>query len=357
MKEDRMNLSERFEKHSIEQAEKLLAGTIVCIDSHTGGEPTRLVVGGLPPIHGDNIIEKSRYFAKNYDYIRTTLTAEPRAHKAMHALILCPPSSQKADFGLIITCALGYLNMCGHGLIGAVASVLETGIITPKEPETKVIVETPAGNMEVLAQISEGKVECVTFRNQPSFVYKQDLELDVNSFGHFTVDVAYGGNWYVVVNAADVGMELNIENLDGLGQASRLILEAVNARISADHPLLGPAGEIPQLVFMGPPKNPQANGLNLITSEALGFDRSPCGTGSSAKMAVLYARGELPLNQDYIHESATTGSLFRGRLVEKTKLGKIEAVVPEIAGSAYITAIKHIVIDPRDPLKYGFTIE
>jgi len=345
-----------FEKRSLKLAKKLLADTIVCIDSHTGGEPTRLVVGGLPPIHGDTITEKSRFFAENYDHLRTALTAEPRAHKAMHALILCPPSSRHADFGLIITCALGYLNMCGHGLIGAVASVLETGIITPREPETRVTVETPAGDMEVLARVSEGKVESVAFRNQPSFVFKQDLEVDVDPFGRFTVDVAYGGNWYVVVDADNVGMELSVENLDGLGQASKLILNAVNAKISAEHPLLGPVGEIPQLVFMGPPRNPEANGMNLITSEALGFDRSPCGTGSSAKMAVLYARGELKMDVDYIHESATTGSLFRGRLVERTNVGPIEAVVPEISGNAYITGINHITIDPRDPLTHGFSI-
>jgi len=153
-----------------------------------------------------------------------------------------------------------------------------------------------------------------------------------------------------------LGLEINVKNLEKLGEANSLILAAVNASISAEHPQLGPAGEIPQMVFMGPAKNPEAHGMNLITSEALGYDRSPCGTGSSAKMAALYARGKLKLNEEYVHESGTTGSLFRGRLVEETKVGATNAVVPEITGFAHITGINFIVVDPRDPLKYGFYI-
>jgi proline racemase len=347
-----------FEERAIGQTKELLRArdSIVCIDSHTGGEPTRLVVGGLPEIEGHNIAEKSKFFEKHYDYLRTTLTAEPRAHKAMHALILCPPSTDEADFGLIITCALGYLGMCGHGLIGAVASVIEAGIVEPVEPVTHVAVETPSGLMRVRADVSNGKVEGVTFRNQPSFVYAEDLEIEIDTYGKLKVDVAYGGNWYVVVDVEQIGLEISVENLENMGEANNLILEAVNAGISAQHPQLGPAGEIPQMVFMGPARNPEANSMNLITSEALGYDRSPCGTGSSAKMAVLHAKGRLKLNEEYVHESGTTGSLFRSRLIEETKVGSIDAVVPEITGFAYITGVNHIVMDSRDPLTHGFYI-
>ncbi len=330
--------------------------SIICIDSHTGGEPTRLVVGGLPEIKGDDITEKSEFFAENYDYLRTTLTAEPRGRKAMHAFVLCPPSTGEADLGVIIMCALGYLGMCGHGLIGTVASVIEAGIVEAVEPVTHVTVETPSGLMKVRAEVSNGEVEGVTFRNQPSFVYAQDLEIAVATYGKLAVDVAYGGNWYVVVDVEQLGLEINVKNLEKLGEANNLILAAVNASISAEHPQLGPAGEIPQMVFVGPPKNPEANSMNLITSEALGFDRSPCGTGSSAKMAVLHAKGKLKLNEEYVHESGTTGSLFCSRLVEKTKVGSIDAVVPEITGFAYISGINHIIIDPRDSLGHGFYV-
>jgi proline racemase len=348
-----------FEARAVKLTQELLHArdSIVCIDSHTGGEPTRLVVGGLPEIKGDDVTAKSRFFEENYDYLRTTLTAEPRAHKAMHAFALCPPSTDEADFGVIIMCALGYLGMCGHGLIGTVASVIEAGIVEAVEPVTHVVVETPSGLMQVRADVSSGKVEGVTFRNQPSFVYVQDLEIDIAKYGELTVDVAYGGNWYVVVDVEQLGLEINIENLNKLGEANNLILAAVNASVSAEHPKLGPAGEIPQMVFVGPPKNPEANSMNLITSEALGYDRSPCGTGSSAKMAVLHAKGRLKLHEEYVHESGTTGSLFRSRLVEETKLGGINAVVPEITGFAYVSGINYITMDPRDSLRHGFYVE
>jgi proline racemase len=349
--------SKKFEKKVLELTQQLLTDSIICIDSHTGGEPTRLVVGGLPEICGDKIIEKTNFFAENFDYIRTTLTAEPRAHKPMHALMLCPPSSDDANFGLIISCALGYLDMCGHGLIGAVTSVLEAGIVHSTEPETKLIVETPAGDIEVFARISQSKVDSVVFRNQPAFVFERDLKVRIDSLGKFNVDVSYGGNWYVVVDAKKTGIEMNVKNLNKLRKASKLILEAVNDRIRVEHPLSRSVEKISQIVFMGPPKNPKANGMNLITSSELGFDRSPCGTGSSAKMAVLHSRGELNLNEDYVHESCVTGSLFSSRLVEKKKMGLFDAVVPEIEGSAYITGINHIIVDPRDPLRYGFYLE
>jgi len=331
--------------------------SIVCVDSHTGGEPTRLVVGGLPEIKGKNITEKSKFFEQNYDHLRTVLTAEPRGRKAMHALILCPPSTAEADFGLIITCALGYLGMCGHGLIGAVATAIEMGIVERVEPVTHVIVETPSGIMKVRADVVDGKVEGVTFRNQPSFVFKQDLEINIAKYGKLTVDIAYGGNWYVIVDAEPLGIKLEIANLDKFGEANNLILEAVDNLVSVEHPILGSGGGIDQMVFMGPPRNPTANSMNLTTSDALGFDRSPCGTGSSAKMAVLHAKGKLGLDEEHVHESATTGSLFRGRLVEEVKLGSFSAVVPEITGSAYITGINYIIIDPRDPLKHGFLVD
>jgi len=331
-----------------------LRDAIVCIDSHTGGEPTRLVVGGIPEISGDNVREKTRFFADNLDYLRTTLTGEPRAHQAMHALVLCPATSDEADFGVIIMCALGYLDMCGHALIGAVTSVLEAGIIKADEPETVVTVETPAGIMRTRAHVVNGKVLSVTFRNQPAFVYKQDLEVWVEPFGKLNVDIAYGGLWYVIAKADQVSIALDPSNLERLSHASRSILKAVNSAILAEHPILGPAGDLPLLLFTGPPTNPEADGKNFTLYKELGFDRSPCGTGSSAKMAVLHAKGALDLNRDYVHESAATGSLFRGRLVEKVKVGSIEAVVPEITGSAHITGVNHIITDSGDPLRHGF---
>lgn len=333
-----------------------LRDAIVCIDSHTGGEPTRLVVSGIPEVSGDNAREKTRFFADNLGHLRSTLTGEPRAHQAMHALVLCPATSEEADFGVIIMCALGYLDMCGHALIGAVTSVLEAGIIKADEPETVVTVETPAGIMRTRAHVVNGKVLSVTFRNQPAFAYKRDLEVCVEPFGNLKVDIAYGGLWYVIVDADQVNISLDLSNLDRLSHASKSILKAVNSAIVAEHPVLGPAGDLPQLLFTGSPTNPEADGKNFNMSTELGFDRSPCGTGSSARMAVLHANGVLDLNKEYVHESAATGSLFRGRLVEKVKVGPIEAVVPEITGDAHITGVNHIIADPGDPLRHGFYV-
>lgn len=334
----------------------LTSNVFTCLDSHTAGEPTRLVIGGVPFLSGRDIVEKTRFLAENMDYIRTTLTREPRGHAPMHAAVVTPPSSEEADFGLIIMSALGYLRMCGHALIGAVTSLLEAGIVAAREPETKLSVETLAGNIAVRARVSQdGRVESVTFRNQPAFVYKSDVEVDVESIGKLSVDIAYGGLWYAIVEARKVGLEIELHNLEGLIRSAALIREAVNAHVSAVHPQTGALESIPQVLFVGPPVHPEADGRNFVTSKELGFDRSPCGTGSCAKMALLYARGDLCLHQDYVHESII-GTLFRGRLVEETKVGSISAVVPEITGSAYITGISHILIDPRDPIKHGFCV-
>jgi proline racemase len=235
-------------------------------------------------------------------------------------------------------------------------TAIEVGIVDPVEPVTHVVVETPSGEMRVRADVVDGKVEGVTFRNQPSFVLKQDLEIEIETYGRLNVDVAYGGNWFAVVDAEQLGIELSKANLDKLGKANNLILKAINKCVSVKHPILGPGGPIGQMLFMGPAKNAQAHSMNLVTSKALGYDSSPCGTGSSAKMAVLYAKDKLRLNEEYVHESCTTGSLFRSRLVEETKVGSIDAVVPEITGSAYITGINYILVDSRDPLKDGFLV-
>lgn len=346
--------NKNFPGRTIEIPAELLEGAITCVDSHTGGEPTRLVIGGMPVIEGDTIREKNQYFKDNCDYLRTTLTGEPRAHAAMHAAIYLPPSTPEADFGLLFTCALGTIDMCGHALIGSVASGIESGVIPAQEPVTKLTIETPAGIMKISARVSGGKVETVTFRNQPSFAYKHNVELEVETLGKLNVDIAYGGNWYAIVDTKQLDFEISVENLPKFSDATRRILAAVNATIEAKHPNRDEAENIPQLLFMADPTNAAANGKNLVTSVELGFDRSPCGTGSSAKMGLLYSRGDLKLNEDYIHESGIVGTTFSSRLVEAQRVGEFDAAVPEITGTAYITAVKQIIIDPRDPLKHGF---
>lgn len=333
----------------------LLQDAIVCVDSHTAGEPTRLVIGGIPEIHGRDIAEKAKFFEEDLDHLRGTLTGEPRGHAPMHAAVLTPPSSNDAHFGLILMSALGYLDMCGHALIGAVTSVLEAGLVSAEEPVTTLVIETPAGNMRVRAAITGGKVQSVTFHNQSAFVYQRDLEVEVETLGRLIVDIAYGGLWYVIVETDQIGLEIGLANLDKLRYASNLILKAVNASISVQHPQRQQVEHIPQLLFIGPPMHPEAHGRNLVTSKELGFDRSPCGTGSCAKMALLHEQGDLHVGEDYTHESIL-GTLFRGRLVEETEVGSFDAVIPEITGNAYLTGINCIIIDPDDPIRHGFYV-
>lgn len=331
----------------------LIQNAIVCIDSHTAGEPTRLAIRGVPEIPGRDIVEKTGFFRDNLDYLRSTLTGEPRGHAPMHAAILTPSKSSGVDFGLILMSALGYLDMCGHALVGAVACAVELRLVKAEEPLTRLTIETGAGNINVIAGVSGGRVQSVTFRNQPSFVYRADLVVEVDTLGALTVDIAYGGLWYVIVERNQLGLEIELGNLVELRRISSLILEEVNRNISVRHPEAGESEKVSQLLFTGPPANPRANGMNLVTSKELGFDRSPCGTGSCAKMSLLFDRGDITLGEEYIHESVI-GTLFHGRLVEKTQVGSVNAVIPEITASAHVTGLNYILIDPHDPLRHGF---
>jgi proline racemase len=332
--------------------------SILCIDSHTGGEPTRTVISGLPEIKGATISEKSDFFKNKLDEYRSVLILEPRAHKQMIAVVLCQPCTPKGDFGLVIMCALGYIGMCGHGLIGAVTSVLEAGIVKPVEPITELKVETPAGIISVEAEYKNGKVGGVTFKNVPSFIYAEDVQIDTPSFGSMQVDVAYSGCWYVVVNAEKHGLELNKDKLSIIGEANNEILSAVNKIVKPVHPELGKLDKlIDQVAFYGPPKREDADTMNLITSEALGYDRCPCGTGSSAKMAVLHKKGILKTGESYTHESCITGSIFKSRVIEEVQLDSINGIIPEITGFAYLSSINNIVMDERDELRFGFKVD
>ena len=325
---------------------------ILCIDSHTAGEPTRVALAGVPVAPGRNVREKAAFLGENADHIRRTLTGEPRGHAATHAVVPVEPTSADADLGLIFMSPMGFHHMCGHALIGAVTTLLEVGVLESTEPVTDLLLETGAGMIEVRARVSEGRVMDVTFRNRPAFLY-ESLDVSVDSIGQIPVAVAYGGLWYVIVHADRVGLGLELENLDELRRVSLLIRSAVNECLVVRHPHLGTADRIPQLLFMGDAVDSQADGRNLVTSSELGFDRSPCGTGSCAKMALLYAVGELGLHEDYVHESIV-GGLFRGRLVEEVTVGSLQAVIPEITGSAFVTSIHQVVVDPRDPLGHGF---
>jgi len=327
-----------------------LANSIYIVDSHTGGHPTRIVVGGLPKIPGGAVAKQRDYIKDNLDEIRQLLCHEPRGHGGMYGAMLTRPGNEEADFGVIFYSVLGYDDMCGHGTIGVSTVLIETGMVPAQEPTTEITLEAPAGIIRVKAQVAGGKVQSVTLVNVPSFLYQQDLVMDVPGYGKVKGDVAFGGNWYYYVDAKEVGSRVRSENVDSLIQAGSAIRNEFNQAFDLVHPtdpnisrkLLGVS------FIDSPVKNKNADQNNVMVEGKL-VDRSPCGTGTCGRMAVLFAKNRLGLNEDFVNESIS-GSAFRGRLIKETKIGKYPAVVPQVSGSAYITGFNHIVLDPDDPL-------
>ncbi|UCG54708.1 MAG: proline racemase family protein [Dehalococcoidia bacterium] len=327
-----------------------LSNSIFIVDSHTAGHPTRIVVGGLPKIQGDSVAQRRDYVKSKMDDIRRLLCNEPRGHSGMYGAILTEPGNKEADFGVIFYSTLGYDDMCGHGTIGVATVLIETNMIPWKEPLTEVALEAPAGLIRVKAKVTDGKVKSVSLVNVPAFLYKKDISIPVPGYGEVKGDVAFGGNWYFYINAKEIGIRVRSENVDDLIKAGSAVRNEFNRAFDLVHPadpniskkLLGVS------IIDAPVKNKDAAQNNAMVEGRL-VDRSPCGTGTCGRMAILFARNKLGLNEDFVNESIS-GSAFRGRLIEETKVGEYPAVVPEITGSAYITGFNHVVLDPDDPL-------
>jgi len=334
------------------------SNSIFTVESHTAGHAARIVVGGLPKIQGESVAEKRDYVRTRMDYVRTFLCKEPRGHSGMSVNILTEPASEDADFGVIFCDNVGYDDMSGHDTIAVTTAVVETGMVPLDEPSTKVTLETPAGLIRAKAEIVGGKVKEVSFVNVPAFLYKENISINVPDYGEVTGDVAFGGSWYFYVKAESVGLRVRPQNMDNLMKAGIAIKDEFNKRFDLIHPtdsniskkLLG-------VSFIDSPiKNQNADQNNIVVERKLVFDRSPCGTGTCGRMAALFAKNKLGLNKDFINESIL-GATFRGRLIEKTKVGEYPAVVPQISGSAHITGFNHFVLDPDDPFgSEGFLI-
>lgn len=328
---------------------------IIAVDSHTMGEPTRVVVGGIPHIPGKTMAEKKEYLEKNMDHIRTALMHEPRGHRDMFGSIITAPVNQEADFGIIFMDGGGYLNMCGHGSIGAVTVAIETGMVKAVTPVTYVKLDTPAGLVEARAEVEDNVVKSVTVRNVPAFLYEADVKIDVPELGQITADIAFGGSFFAIVDAKQLGIKIEPSNVDDLIKAGMAIKRAANEQIKVQHPEKEHIKTIDLVEIYDDTENPNAHLKNVVIFGDGQADRSPCGTGTCAKMATLYAKGKLDLGQDFLYESII-GTVFKGRLIGATKVGPFDAVIPEITGNAYITGFNQFVIDPDDPVKYGFLL-
>ena len=332
---------------------------ISVIDTHTAGEAARLVTAGVPKIPGKDIVEKKQYLIDNLDDLRKSVMFEPRGHQDMFGAFLLPPTKEEADFALIFMDTGGYLNMCGHNTIAAVTAAVETGMVDVEEgvTEKEVVVETPAGLIYATAKLKDNgaKVKEVSFKNVESFLYKRDLELDVEGVGHIKFDISFGGSFFCILSADQLGLEVKPENASKLKEAGLKIRDAVNANIEIQHPTLSHIKSVDLVEIYDKPSHPEATYKNVVVFGDGNIDRSPCGTGTSAKLATLYAKGELKPGEPFVYESIL-GTLFKGRIVEERKLADFDAIIPEITGSGYILGFSNYVYDPDDALTYGFLL-
>ena len=329
------------------------------IDTHTAGEAARLVTAGVPKIPGKDIVEKKQYLIDNLDDLRKSVMFEPRGHQDMFGAFLLPPTKEEADFALIFMDTGGYLNMCGHNTIAAVTAAVETGMVDVEEgaTEKEVVVETPAGLIYATAKLKDNgaKVKEVSFKNVESFLYKRDLELDVEGVGHIKFDISFGGSFFCILSADQLGLEVKPENASKLKEAGLKIRDAVNANVEIQHPTLSHIKSVDLVEIYDKPSHPEATYKNVVVFGDGNIDRSPCGTGTSAKLATLYAKGELKPGEPFVYESIL-GTLFKGRIVEERKLADFDAIIPEITGSGYILGFSNYVYDPDDALTYGFLL-
>jgi proline racemase len=295
------------------------------------------------------------YLKENMDWVRTALMFEPRGHSVMSGVILTEPTHPDANIGVIFIETGGYLPMCGHDTIGVSTALVETGMVKVEEPVTHITLDTPAGLTRVSVNVEDGVAKSVTFRNIPSFVFSEDIEVDLPKFGKIRMDVSYGGNVYAILPADSVGIVISPENASEIIDKGRIIRDAVNAQVPIQHPEREFINSCTHVEFFSEPTSSEAHVKNAVFFADSGIDRSPCGTGTSAKVATLYAKGKLKLNEAFVHESII-GSIFRARVVEETKVGPYSAVIPEVTGSAHITGIGQFFVDPDDPHRNGFLL-
>lgn len=326
------------------------------VDTHVMGEPARVVLSGIGGIPGRTMFEKKEYMKSHMDFIRQILINEPRGHRDMFAVVMTQPTLPEADIGLIYMDSSGYLNMCVHGTIGAVTAAIKMGIVRAEDKETEVIVETPAGLVFTRTSIREGKVDLVTVRNVSSFLYKSDVEIDIPEVGKVNLDIAFGGNFFALVDARKLNIKIVPQELEKIIKLGMQIRNAVNRKIKVVHPLMPNISGVDLVEFYGPPTSENATLKNVVVFGKEQVDRSPCGTGTCAKMAELYAKGLLRANTPFYYESII-GTVFKGEIVKETKVGDYIAVVPEVTGKAYITGFNQLVIEKDDPLKFGFMIK
>jgi len=328
--------------------------TFSCIDGHTCGNPVRMVVGGGPQLKGSNMFEKRSHFLKEYDWIRKGLMFEPRGHDMMSGSILFDPSDPQNDIGVLFIETSGCLPMCGHGLIGTVTMAIEEGVVTPKK-EGIVRVETPAGLVIAAYQKEGDKVTSVKITNVPSFLIHSDLVIDSEDLGMMKFDISYGGNFYAIVDPQDNFSGVENFTAEELIRISRKLRAEINEKYTPVHPENPDIRGVSHILWTGKVLNPNSDARNAVFYGDKAIDRSPCGTGTSARMAQLYSKGRLQVGDSFVHESFI-GSVFTGGVTASVKVGDLDAIIPSIEGWAVKTGYNTIFLDSADPYVHGFQV-
>lgn len=344
-----------------------LSNMITAVDAHAAGEHGRVITGGVLDVPGNTMFEKMVYLRDHADGLRKRMLREPRGYPSACCNLILPPTHPEADAGFVIMEPVEYPPMSGTNTICTVTVLLETGMIPMKEPVTEITLEAPAGLIRVRAEIENLKVKRVTFENVPAFATHLDSKIEVPHLGTVTVDVAFGGMFYVIADAEPFGLRLTPDEGKDIVRIGEMIKAAAREQLPVVHPENPGIEGITIAQLSGPPARPDASRKNavIVSTGTLEWDkpeswtgiidRSPCGTGTCAKMATLHAKGKLGLNEDFNHEGIL-GTIFTGRLLRETRVGQYPAVVPTLSGQAWITGITQYVLDPTDPFPEGYTI-
>lgn len=329
---------------------------ISTVDTHTEGQATRIITGGLRPLPGESVAAKMRFFKEEMDFVRLALISEPRGHKDMFGCVLTAPTVAGADYGMFFMDNAGYMNMCGHATVGVSTALVELGMVDVVEPVTQIVFDTVAGIVKASVAVDHGRPQSVTFSNVPAYVEHLDTPLAVPGLGEVKVDVAYGGNHFVFFSAESLGIEVSMENIKQVVDAGMKVMEAANRELTVTRPELGNGKPINIATILSAPRDPSATYRNVHIFGPRQFDRSPGGTATSARLAVLSAKGLLGPEQEVVVESIT-GGFFRGKILEQAVIDGKGATLTQITGRAHITGFHQFVMDSEDRLRYGFLIQ
>lgn len=326
---------------------------VTTIDVHTAGEPLRIITGGFPPIPGKTILAKRRYILENFDHLRKALMWEPRGHADMYGCLLTEPETKDGTLGILFLHNQGYSSMCGHGIIGLCTAAVETGLIELDRAYPDIRIDSPAGRITARIHFERDRVKSVAFQNVPSFVYALDQTIAVPGIGDVRYDIAYGGAFYAFCQAEDFGFKLVPDEFSRLIDIGKRIKRAVMDKVSVRHPYEDDLGFLYGTIFVGSPHDRAHHSRNVCIFADGEVDRSPTGTGVSARAALHFRRGEIEEGAPFVVESIL-GTCFTGRVVKTTSYAAYEAVIPEVTGSAHIVGRSEWLLDPEDPLRHGF---